>query len=247
MLRYIKDAIAPVGTAQIEDVCSVDQQLSAEDYAALTVGRSVPVLHIHDSFKNDIFENEYKLTVELTRGVFGFVCNLPEAPLGPIGYSSTRTSLKESIKESIKNSLKGSTKSKTAALHLSGKSVACRIYVSQDEEYNVNYVAREIEVLKTIYNPYVTNLYAHYESPSGHRLIMDYFSGRLSTVIAHRGYCELYAASIIRQVLLGVVHLHARGIVHRALTPECVMVDIVSPNKVGLYVLAIYYYYLKAL
>lgn len=35
------------------------------------------------------------------------------------------------------------------------------------------------------------------------RLIVDYFSGRLSEIIEHRGYCEGYVASITKQLLLG--------------------------------------------
>ena len=88
------------------------------------------------------------------------------------------------------------------------------------------------------------------------RLIVDHFTGSLTSVIECRGFCEGYVASILKQILLGeraalscavlccavlnnvaprmsgVAHLHSVGVVHRHLTPDNVLLNIVHPNKV---------------
>jgi serine/threonine protein kinase len=241
MLKFLSEVFTHVGTAQVEDSdlshgvngsCG-DAMLDAEDLMLQVHTRNVPVLHVNDDIKNKKFSEEFHLAVELSRGMFGFYPRLPTAAQtsGKADLSSPHSS--GSLSGSLK--IASSTKMRSAkvtALNLDGKSVVCKIYVSQDEDYDLYGVSKEIQVMKMIYSPYVINLYAHYESASGHRLIMDHFTGVLTTIIDGRGYSEAFAASVMKQVLLGVAHLHSLGIVHRNINTDNILQQMIVPNKI---------------
>ena len=232
MIKYLSELVSHVGTAKVEDLemsprvdgSADDTGRAAGELIAQVYTRRVPVLHINDDNNNSIFLEHFKLSVELSEGVFGITPTFSFTDAAP-GIGMT-----EESSGSFRRSSKKSTK--VSNIGLDQKAILCKIYVSQDGNYDMGYIMKELDVLNRVYSPYVMNLYAHFESPSGHRLIMDQFYIPLRETIAKRGYSECFAASIVKQILLGVAHLHSVGVVHRDITPNSVLQNVAVPNKI---------------
>ena len=85
-------------------------------------------------------------------------------------------------------------------------------------------IANEIEILKALDHPSVLHLHAHYVSEHGDKvyLVTELLEGgELLDALLDRGnYTEADAGAIMRPVLEGLAYLHSRGVTHRDLKLE---------------------------
>jgi hypothetical protein len=85
-------------------------------------------------------------------------------------------------------------------------------------------IANEIDILKALDHPAILHLHAHYVSEHGDKvyLVTELLEGgELLEALLDRGnYSEADAAAIIRPVLEGLAYMHGRGVTHRDLKLE---------------------------
>jgi len=87
----------------------------------------------------------------------------------------------------------------------------------------------EMEHLRLLDHPHIVKLYEHFEDAERIYLVMDYCSGgELQGAVreakrAQRALPELFVAEVMRQVLLAISHVHARGILHLDLKSANIM------------------------
>ena len=83
----------------------------------------------------------------------------------------------------------------------------------------------EIEILRKISHPNITNIYEIYEDSRKYYIMMEYLQGgELFEAITSSGsFSEFSAAKIMKQLLSAVNYLHNNNIVHRDLKPENIM------------------------
>lgn len=94
----------------------------------------------------------------------------------------------------------------------------------------------EVDHLCSLDHPHIVRLYEHFEDATHIYLVMDFCSGGelFSVVRAHRESrrmgCipEPFIAHVMRQVMMAIAHVHARGIVHMDLKSTNIML---MPNK----------------
>ena len=86
---------------------------------------------------------------------------------------------------------------------------------------------RELDILRMVNHERVILLHEVYESKDHVNLVFDFLrAGDLHKRVSKIGaYSELQALSIIRQILEGLSHLHSRGILHRDLKSQNVIID----------------------
>eukprot|EP00397_Hematodinium_sp_SG-2012_P015195 GEMP01015468.1.p1 GENE.GEMP01015468.1~~GEMP01015468.1.p1 ORF type:complete len:829 (+),score=161.69 GEMP01015468.1:126-2612(+) len=87
------------------------------------------------------------------------------------------------------------------------------------------FLEREITSLKSLDHPHIVKLYEYFDYSNDIFLVMDLCTGGtlLQTMQANRNLAEIWIAKVMRQVLLAVNYVHARGIIHRDLKDENVM------------------------
>jgi len=88
-------------------------------------------------------------------------------------------------------------------------------------------VYTEIEVLRKVSHPYIIRLFAAYEKEDTICLVLEYLrGGELFDWLARNGsYTESQAKHALRRVLQGLQCLHQRGIVHRDLKTENLILE----------------------
>lgn len=92
---------------------------------------------------------------------------------------------------------------------------------------DVERVAREINILKTIRHPNIIQLYEIIETPKQLYLIMEYASGGelFEYIVNHQRVKELEACLFFQQIIAGVEYISKLNIVHRDLKPENLLLD----------------------
>lgn len=86
---------------------------------------------------------------------------------------------------------------------------------------------RETDILKRVDHPNCIRLYAIFETDKRVFIVTELVSGGelLDRVITNGNYSEQDAANIIYQLVSGVAYLHEKGIVHRDLKLENILLD----------------------
>mmetsp|Transcript_1469 Transcript_1469/g.4440 ORF Transcript_1469/g.4440 Transcript_1469/m.4440 type:complete len:742 (+) Transcript_1469:250-2475(+) len=86
----------------------------------------------------------------------------------------------------------------------------------------LEFLQREINILKSMRHPNIISVYDVYDTPSTFYIVLEFMEGgELFDVIAHAGsFSEKDASAIMRDMVKGVAFLHSHGIVHRDLKPE---------------------------
>ncbi|KPV71910.1 uncharacterized protein RHOBADRAFT_39956, partial [Rhodotorula graminis WP1] len=88
-------------------------------------------------------------------------------------------------------------------------------------------VRREIEVLKMVRHPNIVRLYDVIETEKYIGIVLEYASGGelFDHILAHRYLKERDASRLFAQLVSGVSYLHAKGVVHRDLKLENLLLD----------------------
>jgi serine/threonine protein kinase len=115
-----------------------------------------------------------------------------------------------------------------AAVHRLGQKVALKVLPpskARDSRLLARF-RREAELALRLDHPHVVRAFEAGEADGLHYLVMEYLEGEtLEALLRRRGQLPLEEAVwLIRQALLGLQHLHERGLVHRNLEPANLMV-----------------------
>ncbi|GAA5930912.1 uncharacterized protein JCM15063_002493 [Sporobolomyces koalae] len=88
-------------------------------------------------------------------------------------------------------------------------------------------VRREIEVLKMVRHPNIVRLYDVIETEKYIGIVLEYASGGelFDHILAHRYLKERDASRLFAQLISGVSYLHRKGVVHRDLKLENLLLD----------------------
>jgi serine/threonine protein kinase len=102
------------------------------------------------------------------------------------------------------------------------------IKIIRRKEYNpkeMDFLLREVSILKSVSHPNIVNTYDVFESKDCLHLVLEFMEGgELFDIIADLGHFSEQAASqVMREVVKGVQYLHMNSIVHRDLKPENVL------------------------
>ncbi|XP_074838574.1 testis-specific serine/threonine-protein kinase 4 [Carettochelys insculpta] len=95
------------------------------------------------------------------------------------------------------------------------------------EDYLTKFLPREIQVMKGLHHRYLVTFYQAIETTSRHYIVMELApGGDVLEWIQTAGPCaEALAGRWFCQLTLGVAYLHAKGIVHRDLKLENLLLD----------------------
>lgn len=104
----------------------------------------------------------------------------------------------------------------------------CAIKIIKKHSFDLReaeFLAREMEIMRSVRHPNIVNTLDIFDSPSHLHLVLEFMKGgELFDIIAEVGsFSEQQAAQVTRDVIKGVQYLHMLGIVHRDLKPENVL------------------------
>ncbi|KAA8491493.1 putative myosin light chain kinase [Porphyridium purpureum] len=92
-------------------------------------------------------------------------------------------------------------------------------------EKEMEFVTREIEVMKKLQHPHIIRTFNIFDSGSKVHFVMEFLAGGdlFDAIAAEQNFSEANASQIIRDILSAVEYLHARNICHRDLKPENIL------------------------
>jgi eukaryotic-like serine/threonine-protein kinase len=109
-----------------------------------------------------------------------------------------------------------------------GRRVAIKFptLTSDQRDFRARFL-REARAISELSNPHIATLYEFGETSEGHPfLVMELVQGRTLASMMHRGELTLpLALQIVEDVATALVEAHARGIVHRDIKPQNIMVN----------------------
>lgn len=87
-------------------------------------------------------------------------------------------------------------------------------------------VSRELKILQKLHHPGVVTLKAFYEDESSYYLVMEYVPGGdlMDFVASYGAVGEAAGREIARQILLAIQYVHSKGISHRDLKPDNILI-----------------------
>ncbi|CDF37382.1 Protein-serine/threonine kinases Rhodoplastic [Chondrus crispus] len=104
----------------------------------------------------------------------------------------------------------------------------CAIKIIKKHGYDpseMEYLVREMDIMKSVSHPHIVNTIDIFDSPSHLHIVLEYMQGgELFDIIADAGsFSEQQAAQVTRDVIKGIQYLHMHDIVHRDIKPENVL------------------------
>lgn len=123
---------------------------------------------------------------------------------------------------------------KKAIERSTGTTFAAKIISKKKALGGLDGVARELTILKQLNHPGIVKLKAYYEDSENYYLVMEFVSGGdLMDFIASEGAIdETVTKEIARQILEAIRYVHSKGISHRDLKPDNIMIASDDPVKV---------------
>jgi serine/threonine protein kinase len=133
---------------------------------------------------------------------------------------------------------KGAFGKVSLALHkLSKKLVALKLLNKEflKNETSKEKVLQEVRILKRFRHPNVVKLYETFESNKHIVVVMELCAGGdlLNYVRKRRRLKETYAKYIFKQVIEGIAHVHAKGVLHRDIKLDNILLDGKGIIKIG--------------
>lgn len=116
---------------------------------------------------------------------------------------------------------------KKAVERSTGKTFAAKIISKRKVMGNLDGVKRELEVLGKLHHPRIVQLKGFYEAEEFYYLLMEFVSGGdlMDFVAAHGSVGEDAGREITRQILEAVRYIHEKGISHRDLKPDNILIE----------------------
>jgi len=114
------------------------------------------------------------------------------------------------------------------AIHrLTGEKVAIKtLRKKQYESVKMEFPPREVKVLKVLTHPYINQIYDTVVLHDRVHLILEFVEGReLCEIVETTNVPENVCRHLFRQILVAVEYMHAKGVVHRDLKLENIIVD----------------------
>jgi calcium/calmodulin-dependent protein kinase IV len=115
----------------------------------------------------------------------------------------------------------------------SGEYFACKV-IKKDGKMNDNQsMSTEIEIMKRVRHQYIITLYELFESSQCMWLIIELANGvgLRGGLADHAHYSEAVAAKYVKQILTAVHYLHSRGVVHRDLKINNILLSNDDPEN----------------
>ena len=119
---------------------------------------------------------------------------------------------------------------------LTGRIVAIKSFNKKNiiSESSKNKILYETNLMRGLYHPSVTKILETFDSENYMLIIMEYISGGnlQSFVKKRRKLCEKTAKILFRQIIQGIKYIHSRGIVHRDIKLENILLDLNNIIKI---------------
>ena len=116
---------------------------------------------------------------------------------------------------------------KLFAIKSINKSNLCKVY------RNVRCLMKEIQIMRFLNHPNIVKLHEVYETNIHIHLVMEYIEGKnlFQHLQRKTSYNEKDASLIIMQVLIGLDYFHSKGIIHRDIKPDNLMIGYLLIRK----------------
>eukprot|EP01094_Clydonella_sp_ATCC50884_P006298 TRINITY_DN1537_c0_g1_i5.p1 TRINITY_DN1537_c0_g1~~TRINITY_DN1537_c0_g1_i5.p1 ORF type:complete len:353 (+),score=153.15 TRINITY_DN1537_c0_g1_i5:202-1260(+) len=103
-----------------------------------------------------------------------------------------------------------------------GRKYAAKLMNKGNDERTLEIISTEIEILKRVHHQNVMTLYEVFDNEDSIALVLQLITGGelFEKICQMTCYSEKDASRLMRQLLLGLDHLHKKNVIHRDLKPE---------------------------
>lgn len=122
------------------------------------------------------------------------------------------------------------------ALHIcSGRLVAIKSFNKKNlkSKHAKGKIKHEIDIMKKLKHPFITRILDTFETETHVLIVMEYICGDLLGFIRKRSkLTEPYAKLIFKQIIEGLKYIHSKGIVHRDIKLDNILIDLTNTVKI---------------
>ena len=99
------------------------------------------------------------------------------------------------------------------------------------EQGDAKYIIRERKIMSELLHPFILNLHGHFSTPTKLYMVLSLASGgdmaKMLSKQQHNNYrlTSSVARFVIAQVVLAIEYMHGRGVVHRDIKTENILID----------------------